>query len=172
MMQFFFNLRRHDLTFFFPFYQSNVISEQILIHFSYHFFTSKDKKLLNSLMKCHDTELSEGAKNDIGVRVMYMFNVARATQNEQRVEDHSWVREIDWFSIYDELSCLFFFLPFRLDCTQSLPDPIEKQFTLRLSGNTVNQGMGGPQFLRAILSSTEFRLCGAFSQNTTFSYTS
>lgn len=52
----------------------------------------KDKKLLNSLMKCHDTELSEGAKNDVGVRVMYMFNVARATQNEQRVEDHSWVK--------------------------------------------------------------------------------
>lgn len=54
---------------------------------------------------------------------------------------------------------------------QSLPDPIEKQFTLRLSGGTVNQGVGGPQFLRAILSSSEFRLCGAFSQNTTFSYT-
>lgn len=43
-------------------------------------------------MKCHDTELNEGAKNDIGVRVMYMFNVARATQNEQRVEDFSWVK--------------------------------------------------------------------------------
>jgi hypothetical protein len=55
---------------------------------------------------------------------------------------------------------------------QSLPDPIEKQFTLRLSGNTVSQGMGGPQFLRAILSPNEFRLCGAFSQNTTFAYTS
>jgi hypothetical protein len=54
----------------------------------------KDKKLLTSLMKCHDTELGEGAKNDIGVRVMYMFNVARATQNEQRVEDHSWVRKL------------------------------------------------------------------------------
>lgn len=54
----------------------------------------KDKKLLNSLMKCHDTELGEGAKNDIGVRVMYMFNVARATQNEQRVEDHSWVSKL------------------------------------------------------------------------------
>jgi hypothetical protein len=42
-------------------------------------------------MKCYDTELSEGAKNDIGIRVMYMFNLARATQNEQQVEDHSWV---------------------------------------------------------------------------------
>lgn len=52
----------------------------------------KDKRLLNSLMRCHETELSEGAKNDVGVRVMYMFNLARATQNEQRVEDHSWVR--------------------------------------------------------------------------------
>lgn len=46
-------------------------------------------------MKCYDTELGEGAKNDIGVRVMYMFNVARATQNEQRVEDHSWVSEFN-----------------------------------------------------------------------------
>ena len=53
---------------------------------------------------------------------------------------------------------------------QSLPDPVEKQFTLRLSGNTVNQGLGGAQFLRAILSANEFRLCGAFSQNTTFSF--
>lgn len=50
--------------------------------------------MLNSLMKCHDTELGEGAKNNIGVRVMYMFNVVRATQNEQRVEDHSWVRKL------------------------------------------------------------------------------
>lgn len=42
-------------------------------------------------MKCYDTELGEGAKNDVGVRVMYMFNLARATANEQRVEDHAWV---------------------------------------------------------------------------------
>lgn len=42
-------------------------------------------------MKCYDTELSEGAKNDVGVRVMYLFNLARATANEQRVEDHAWV---------------------------------------------------------------------------------
>lgn len=42
-------------------------------------------------MKCHDTDLEEGAKNDIGVRVMYMFNLAKATENEQRVEDHQWV---------------------------------------------------------------------------------
>ena len=56
----------------------------------------KDKKLLTSLMKCHDTELCEGAKNDIGVRVMYMFNFARATQNEQRVEDHAWVSFVNF----------------------------------------------------------------------------
>lgn len=43
-------------------------------------------------MKCNETELSEGAKNDIGVRVMYMFNLAKASLNEQRVEDHTWVR--------------------------------------------------------------------------------
>ena len=51
----------------------------------------QDKTLLNSLMRCYDTELNEEDKNDIGVRVMYMFNLARATQNEQRVEDLSWV---------------------------------------------------------------------------------
>ncbi|CRL04576.1 CLUMA_CG017645, isoform A [Clunio marinus] len=101
-----------------------------------------DIKFLNSLMKCYDTELEGGAKNDIGVRVMSMFNEARAYQNEQRPEDHSW----------------------------SLPDPFEKQFTLRQFGNTTNQGTGGPQFMRVILSGNEFRLCGAFSQNTTFVY--
>ena len=42
-------------------------------------------------MQCLDTELVDGAKNDVGVRVMYMFNVLKATQNEQKVEDHSWV---------------------------------------------------------------------------------
>lgn len=138
-------------------------SPSFSLRFIFHFV--KDKKLLNSLMKCHDTELSEGAKNIIGVRVMYMFNVARATQNEQRVEDHSWVRKL----IDLRLTVRFHVSPKPL--SQSLPDPIEKQFTLRLSGNTTNQGVGGPQFLRAILSASEFRLCGAFSQNTTFSYT-
>lgn len=57
-------------------------------------------------MKCHDTELTEGAKNDIGIRVMYMFNVARATQNEQRVEDHSWV-EINEFAFVSKLFIRF-----------------------------------------------------------------
>lgn len=45
---------------------------------------------------------------------------------------------------------------------------MEKEFTLRLSGKTVASGMGGPQFLRAILGTNEFRLCGAFSQDITF----
>lgn len=48
--------------------------------------------MLTSLMRCHETELTESAKSEIGVRVMSMFNVARATQNEQRVEDSLWVK--------------------------------------------------------------------------------
>ncbi|CAO1348069.1 unnamed protein product [Diamesa tonsa] len=103
-----------------------------------------DNKLLLPLMKCYDTELDEGAKNEVGVRVMYMFNLVKATQSEQRVEDQQW----------------------------SLPDPIEKQFALRLSGNTVTQGVGGPQLMRVILQPTNFRVCGAFSRNTTFAYPS
>lgn len=51
----------------------------------------QDKKLLSSLMSCLDTELAGGAKNDIGVRIMYMFNLEKATLSEQKVEDHSWV---------------------------------------------------------------------------------
>lgn len=51
---------------------------------------------------------------------------------------------------------------------QVLPAAVEKQFTLRLSGKTVSKGMGGPQFLRAILGTNDFRLCGAFSQDITF----
>lgn len=62
--------------------------------FVFDFSLLKDKKLLNSLMRCHETELAEGAKNDVGVRVMFLFNLARATQNEQRIEDHSWVNTI------------------------------------------------------------------------------
>lgn len=42
-------------------------------------------------MSCLDTELAGGAKNDIGVRIMYMFNLEKATLSEQKVEDHSWV---------------------------------------------------------------------------------
>jgi len=65
----------------------------LLLLMTFQILNSKqDKALLSSLMKCYDTELAEGAKNDIGVRVMYMFNLAKATQNEQRVEDHAWVR--------------------------------------------------------------------------------
>lgn len=45
---------------------------------------------------------------------------------------------------------------------------MEKQFILRVGGKTISKGTGGPQFLRAILGQNEFRLCGAFSQDTTF----
>lgn len=70
---------------------SQEVSVLIFYRISSSTLDLQDKKLLNSLMRCYDTELTEGSKNDIGVRVMYMFNLARATQNEQRVEDHSWV---------------------------------------------------------------------------------
>ena len=33
---------------------------------------------------------------------------------------------------------------------QTLPDPVEKQFTLRLAGKTINKGMGSPQFMRYV----------------------
>lgn len=51
-------------------------------------------------MKCYDTELDEGAKNEVGVRVMYMFNLVKATQSEQRVEDQQWVISHTYFSAF------------------------------------------------------------------------
>lgn len=50
-------------------------------------------------MKCYDTDLDEGAKNEVGVRVMYMFNLVKATQSEQRVEDQQWVISHTYFHI-------------------------------------------------------------------------
>lgn len=49
-------------------------------------------------MKCHETELTEGAKNDVGIRVMHMFNAAKAAESEQRADEHQWVKTAKIFS--------------------------------------------------------------------------
>lgn len=75
---------------------------------------------------------------------------------------------------------------------QTLPEPVEKEFTLRVCGQTSHAiGVGGPQFLRyffleeqinkilkfmhnfvtfcrVVLKPDEFRLCGAFSHDIKF----
>jgi Rab3 GTPase-activating protein catalytic subunit len=123
--------------------------------------SESDRTLLLKLLDGYERELPNGAKNVVSQRMLNIFTEAKQVQNEQLVEGE---QNVD----------------------VSLPDPIEKQFVLRLSGRTVNKGVGSPQFMRwvfdnnwhresyfcyffrAILSPYEFRLCGAFSQNTTF----
>uniref|UniRef100_A0AAG5DGE6 Rab3 GTPase-activating protein catalytic subunit n=2 Tax=Anopheles atroparvus TaxID=41427 RepID=A0AAG5DGE6_ANOAO len=103
-------------------------------------------ELVQRMLQAHETELPEGAGSAMARRLVNMFAEAKGAANEQQgsaVEHHT-------------------------GANVSLPDPIEKQFTLRLSGETISKGMGTPQFVRAILTSQEFRLCGAFSRNTTF----
>ncbi|XP_040165301.1 rab3 GTPase-activating protein catalytic subunit [Anopheles arabiensis] len=100
------------------------------------------EKLLQGLLQSHETDLPEGASSAIAGRLMVLFAEAKRAANEQSDQ--------------------------QTKGGNTLPDPIEKQFTLRLSGNTVSKGAGTPQFLRAILMPQEFRLCGAFSRNTTF----
>uniref|UniRef100_A0A8D8F6G2 Rab3 GTPase-activating protein catalytic subunit n=1 Tax=Culex pipiens TaxID=7175 RepID=A0A8D8F6G2_CULPI len=99
------------------------------------------RAVLTKLLRAFESELTDGAKSSMAKRVLEMFTEAKKAANEQTGEQA---------------------------VTLSLPDPAEKQFTLRLCGKTVNKGAGSPQFMRAILTHNEFRLCGAFSQNTTF----
>ncbi|XP_062547001.1 rab3 GTPase-activating protein catalytic subunit-like isoform X2 [Armigeres subalbatus] len=103
--------------------------------------TDSERKMLSSLLKALESELDDGAKSAMAKRVLGMFTEAKMAANEQTNEQ---------------------------TVALTLPDPVEKQFTLRLGGKTINKGIGSPQFMRAILTHNEFRLCGAFSQNTTF----
>ncbi|XP_055921791.1 rab3 GTPase-activating protein catalytic subunit [Eupeodes corollae] len=51
------------------------------------------------------------------------------------------------------------------DSGKVLPDPASKEYVIRLESESSSSG---PQFLRAISSGSRIRLCGAFSENTTF----
>uniref|UniRef100_A0A182P0I2 Rab3 GTPase-activating protein catalytic subunit n=1 Tax=Anopheles epiroticus TaxID=199890 RepID=A0A182P0I2_9DIPT len=104
--------------------------------------SGNEEKLVQGLLRSCETDLPEGASSPVASRLMALFGEAKRAPNEQGEQQQTG--------------------------GNSLPDPIEKQFTLRLSGNTVSKGAGTPQFLRAILTPQEFRLCGAFSRNTTF----
>ncbi|EAT41808.1 AAEL006591-PA [Aedes aegypti] len=111
-----------------------------------------EKSMLSQMLKAFESELDDGAKSSIAKRVLSMFTEAKMAANEQG----------------NELPVALASFMLADGPYLTLPDPVEKQFTLRLGGKTVNKGMGSPQFMRAILTNNEFRLCGAFSQNTTF----
>uniref|UniRef100_A0A182F605 Rab3 GTPase-activating protein catalytic subunit n=1 Tax=Anopheles albimanus TaxID=7167 RepID=A0A182F605_ANOAL len=112
---------------------------------------STEEKLIESLLLGSESELPDGAGSEIAAKMLAMFAEAKRAANQQgsagTPSDQPGTAGIG---------------------NVSLPDPVEKQFTLRLCGNTVSKGPGTPQFLRAILMPQEFRLCGAFSRNTTF----
>uniref|UniRef100_A0A336MSV7 Rab3 GTPase-activating protein catalytic subunit n=1 Tax=Culicoides sonorensis TaxID=179676 RepID=A0A336MSV7_CULSO len=116
--------------------------------------SEEQKTVLLSLIKTVDTELENGAKNPIAGHILSMFAEAKLAQSEQKYEMLS-----QSGSSEDGSGNVSGFV---------LPSPLEKQFTLRVCGKMVNKGIGGPQFLRAIIRNDEFRLCGAFSQDTTF----
>lgn len=106
-------------------------------------------KLLQDLLLSYESKLANGAKSDLSLQIFNMFADAKRVQT-QTTNAHS-----------DDDD----------DTNQSfhLPAPIEKQFTLRVMGKTTScTGIDGPQFLRAILCNNRLRLCGAFSQDTTF----
>uniref|UniRef100_A0A182W9Y2 Rab3 GTPase-activating protein catalytic subunit n=1 Tax=Anopheles minimus TaxID=112268 RepID=A0A182W9Y2_9DIPT len=106
---------------------------------------AQQKQLILGLLQARETNLLDGASSPTAGRLMGLFAEAKRAANEQGNNNEQ-----------------------QQSSGNTLPDPIEKQFTLRLSGNTISKGAGSPQFLRAILMPQEFRLCGAFSRNTTF----
>lgn len=80
------------------------------------------KTVLSSLIKCLETELQNGSKNEMSISVLNMFGEVKHAQTELKYE--------------------------QCEDNLVLPSPVEKQFTLRLSGKMVHKGVGGPQFLR------------------------
>lgn len=84
---------------------------------------TQHKTVLSSLIKCLETELQNGSKNEMSINVLNMFGEVKQAQAEQKFEQGD-------------------------DNNLVLPSPVEKQFTLRLSGKMVHKGHGGPQFLR------------------------
>ncbi|KFB44905.1 hypothetical protein ZHAS_00012817 [Anopheles sinensis] len=83
-------------------------------------------ELVQRMLQARETELPEGAGSAMARRLVGMFVEAKRAANEQAS------------TATDQQSA----------SNVSLPDPIEKQFTLRLSGDTVTKGPGTPQFLR------------------------
>lgn len=120
---------------------------------------SQDRDLLNSLMNGYETDLDEDLKNIVGAQIIKLFKEAAVEQNEA-FEESSTVSQIIQSKIIKLLHG-FYLLQF-------FPNAIEKQFVLRMSGVSTQEGPGGPNFLRAIISNQDFRLCGAFSRNMSF----
>lgn len=104
---------------------------------------NSQKEIITSLLKGLEVELNEAGQNPISVRILDMFNEAKLSKSEFGIEETATKEQ------------------------QPLPEPFRKEFIIRLSGKTVDKGPGGPQFLRAILDK-HLRLCGAFTENTTF----
>ncbi|XP_055371796.1 rab3 GTPase-activating protein catalytic subunit [Condylostylus longicornis] len=100
------------------------------------------KEILKELLKGYDAELNGGAKNLTSVEVLSLFSESRELKNEFNTDK-------------DAPTQLF------------LPEPVCKEYILRVNSKTTTRGVCGPQFLRAILDKN-MRLCGAFSENTTF----
>lgn len=122
--------------------------------------------------------MKNGAKNPIAAHVLSMFSEAKHAQSEQKYEMPTASLSQQSTSTEETIHNIV------------LPNPVEKQFTLRVCGKLIPKGTGGPQFMRyfpvfisnflvnlviqyifsnrAIIKNDEFRLCGAFSQDTTF----
>lgn len=97
---------------------------------------SKSVDIVSKLLKGLEVELDDGLNNPIASRVFGLFAEAKKAQNELSL-DGGGAGGVG--SGGDRT-------PTNLNA--SLPNPFEKQFTLRVSGNTQTKGVGGPQFLR------------------------
>lgn len=103
--------------------------------------------MLKSLLSGHEVQLPEGAFGTISERILRLFTEVKCNLNEQS-QDLDSTPIVSIFCVFwnaDELiwtSTTFF---------QTLPDPVEKEFTLRVCGQTSHAiGVGGPQFLRYV----------------------
>lgn len=92
---------------------------------------TKSADIILKILKGIEVELEDGIANPITNRLLGLFSEAKKAQNEQSLDVGNGAGDRT-----------------PTHSNTSLPNVLEKQFTLRLSGNTETKGMGGPQFMR------------------------
>ncbi|XP_031617314.1 rab3 GTPase-activating protein catalytic subunit [Contarinia nasturtii] len=106
-------------------------------------FEDNDVNALKSLLSANEVQLEEGAFGPLSQQILRLFTQVKRAQSEQ-------LQDLENIPI-------------------TLPEAVEKEFTVRVCGQTSHAiGTGGPQFLRIILKPEEFRICGAFSHDIKF----
>lgn len=132
------------------------ISFQVNRFFPIQFLVNSNQVtgILKSLLNGNEVLLNGGASDILSQQILHLFTELKRVQSEQSavsaqvnipsVSVHE-ISSFFWSNLCARIINIFFESYF----SQRLPDPVEKEFTLRVSGAVTDAvEVGGPQFLR------------------------